>query len=99
MGYRPTIVTEFKCDYGTTLSGYNYGFDEFSDFLDTLGVEHFPSDREDEHEINSKQLIALESKIQTLVLNEAERDNLQELIKIAKNAEYAKNGFVKVHWF
>lgn len=99
MGYRPSLVTEFKCSYGTTFSGYNYGFDEFSDFLDKLGVEYFPSDREDQHEINSEQLILLESKIQTLDLSEKEKDDLKELIKIAKNAEYAKNGFVLVHWF
>lgn len=99
MSYNPTIVKSYKVTYGEELSGYNYQYDEFSEFLDKIGVDYDTNDGMDEHEIDSDDLIALESKIDSLKLNEGERGNLIALIKAAKEAEYAKNGYLKIHWF
>lgn len=99
MGYRPNIVESYTITYGRELSGYNYQYDEFSEFLDKIGVGYDTDDGMKEHEIDSDNLIALEDKIDSLKLDESEKDNLIALIKAAKTAEYAKNGYLKIHWF
>lgn len=100
MGYRPNIVESYKVTYGRELSGYSHCYDEFSDFLDKIGVSYDTNDGMNEHEIDSNGLVALEGKIDSLKLDETDKDNLIALIKAAKTAEYAKNnGYLKIHWF
>ncbi|RDU51966.1 hypothetical protein CQA49_09000 [Helicobacter sp. MIT 00-7814] len=99
MGYRPNIVKEYKVEYGNTLSGYNYGYDKLSEFFDKLGVEYYEDEGNTLHEVSSSDLIALEARIDELDLNEDEKDNLHDLIQTAKSCAYAKDHFVRIHWF
>lgn len=99
MGYNPHIVASYKVTYGKEIAGYSYEYDEFSEFLDKIGVDYDTNDAMDEHEISSEGLLKLEGKLDSLKLNEDERDNLINLIEAAKTAEYAKNGYLKLHWF
>ena len=99
MGYRPNLVKKYSIEYAGTLSGFNYAYDEFSSYLQKLGVEFFEYDSKDEHEINSEDLLKLEKKIHRLNLNEDELENAKALIEIAKNSGYAKKAYVKIEWF
>lgn len=100
MGYRPTIIKEYNCEYGNTLSGYNHSYNKFSEFLDKIGVCYYENEAEDAHEIRTKDLLRLDGKFDKLHLNESEHSNLKSLIDIAKNAKYAKTyDCVKIAWF
>lgn len=99
MGYRPNLVKKYSIEYAGTLSGFNYGYDEFSHFLQKIGVDFYEYDSKDLHEINSEDLLKLEKRIHRLKLDENELDNARALIDIAKNSGYAKEGFVKIEWF
>lgn len=100
MGFRPTIIKEYKCEYGETLSGYNYGFHEFSEFLDKIGVCYWESDNDDKHEIRVRDLLRIEKDLSKLDLKENELSNLKDLIDVAKHSNYTKKyDCVKIEWF
>lgn len=100
MGYRPHLIKEYKCEYGNTLSGFNYGYEKFSEFLDELGICYHEDEGNTMHEVRIKDLLRVEKNLNGLHLSEEELDNLKDLIDVAKNSNYTKNyECVKVEWF
>ena len=99
MGYRPNLVKKYSIEYGDTLTGFNHRYDEFSEFLEKLGVEFYDSENQDKHYAKSADLIALEKRLDKLGLDEDELENTRAMIEVAKNSRYAKDDFVMIEWY
>lgn len=97
MGYRAHIIKKYEVEVGDCL-GFNYGMEEFSSMLEKLDLSY--CEGEYYFEVDSTGLLALKEKgVEALDLDEEEREAVEAMVKMAETADYAKNGWVRVHWY
>lgn len=98
MGYRAHLVTKRVVEYKGSL--YEDNYDKLSEFFERLGVQYYDTENQEYLEVDTEDLLALKDKLDSLELNEQERDDLSDLIRIAQTAQYARDdGFVRIEWF
>ena len=96
MGYRPHIVTQYQVEYGDALFEYNWKSAEFIEALDKFGFEYFFDGGDDDVSISYKDILEFEPKG---FLSVDEIELIKFLKKGIKEAPYAKDDYLKIHWF
>ncbi|EAK0472562.1 hypothetical protein YZ46_07550 [Campylobacter upsaliensis] len=95
MGLRAYAVTHYEKEFGDCL-GFNYDLDGFIEFIEKLNIEFYIDEDKTLIELNTKELLALNSN--NLDLEQEELKLLLILQRNAKGAIYAKESYFRVEW-